>query len=123
MYTPKETLQIADTIHKQLIAMTPMNVLMSWGIEQFAYTTYREMPTLVVTVNGFLHKGPVFISYNRGEDLYEVRTVKNHTKEVEVLKTQLDVYADMLGDVIDRMVEKDCSQEEYERRIDEFLAS
>lgn len=123
MYTQEETHEITKTCWEQIRTLTPVNVLMSWGITQVAYTTYKDMPTLILVVNGFLHKGPVFISYNGLDDAYEVRTVKNHTKEVEVLKTAQEVFFEELGGVIDRMVEKDCTQEEYNKKVNEFLKS
>ena len=123
-YNEEETRRIVACAKSQLLAGTPVNVLMSWGITQFAYTTWRDMPTLVVTVNGFLHRGPVFICYNGGEDLYEVYLVKNHTKEVEVVKFVKEVYADVLGDTVDRLVERgDCSLEKYYKKIEESILS
>lgn len=34
-------MQVAQTIKEQLVALTPMTVLMSWGIKEFAATLYR----------------------------------------------------------------------------------
>lgn len=119
--TKEEIISIAGTAKAQLLASVPANVIMSWGVTQFSCCEFEGMATLIVVVNGFLHKGPVFISYNVGKDLYEVRTVKNHTKAVEVLKTVDEVYADNLGSVVDSLVEKDCSDEEYGEKVRESL--
>lgn len=39
-------MQVAQTIKEQLVALTPMTVLMSWGIKEFAATLYRDLPAL-----------------------------------------------------------------------------
>ena len=38
-------IQIAQTIQEQLIGLTPMPVLMSWGIAEFAATIFKGLPT------------------------------------------------------------------------------
>ena len=48
-------MQVAQTIKEQLVALTPMTVLMSWGIKEFAATLYRDLPALRIKVNGRLH--------------------------------------------------------------------
>ena len=48
-------MQIAQTIKEQLIGLTPMPVLMSWGISEFAATIFKELPALRIKVNGLLH--------------------------------------------------------------------
>lgn len=50
-------MQVAQTIKEQLVALTPMTVLMSWGIKEFAATLYRDLPALRIKVNGRLHAG------------------------------------------------------------------
>ena len=50
-------MQIAQTIKEQLIGLTPMPVLMSWGISEFAATIFKELPALRIKVNGLLHAG------------------------------------------------------------------
>lgn len=39
-------IQIAQTIQEQLIGLTPMPVLMSWGIAEFAATIFKDLPAL-----------------------------------------------------------------------------
>ena len=39
-------MEIARTIREQLVSLTPMPVLMSWGVEGFAATVYKDMPAL-----------------------------------------------------------------------------
>ena len=50
-------IQIAQTIQEQLIGLTPMPVLMSWGIAEFAATIFKDLPALRIKVNGLLHTG------------------------------------------------------------------
>ena len=37
-------MQVAQTAKDQLLATTPMNVVMSWGVTKFIATTFEEMP-------------------------------------------------------------------------------
>ena len=39
-------LQMANTIKDQLVGMTPLNVICSWGIEKFVATEYKGMAAL-----------------------------------------------------------------------------
>ncbi len=43
-------IQIAQTIQEQLIGLTPMPVLMSWGIAEFAATIFKDLPALRIKV-------------------------------------------------------------------------
>ena len=54
-------MEIARTIREQLVSLTPMPVIMSWGIEGFAATVYKDMPALQIEVNGRLHTGYVIV--------------------------------------------------------------
>ena len=36
-------LQMANTIKDQLVGMTPLNVICSWGIEKFVATEYKDI--------------------------------------------------------------------------------
>ena len=83
-------MQIAQTIKEQLIGLTPMPVLMSWGISEFAATIFKELPALRIKVNGLLHAGYV-------ECVNE------------------EVCFNELGDVIDRAIECGTDKEEYEK--------
>ena len=64
-------MQVAKTIREQLVVLTPMPVFMSWGIDEFAATIYKDLPALRIKVNGRLHKGYVIIALN-GSEFYEV---------------------------------------------------
>lgn len=103
-------MQVADTARQQLLATTPMNVILSWGIDKFFATIYKEMPALMFKANGRLHKGNVIIAFN-DLDYYEVYLQSPN-------KTQLvsdEVYFDELGELIDRHIEKGTDKKEYER--------
>lgn len=64
-------LQVAETAKNQLLATTPMNVVLSWGVEKFIATIFNEMPALKFRVNGRLFKGFVVVALN-GSDYYEI---------------------------------------------------
>ena len=55
-------LQVAETAKNQLLATTPMNVVLSWGIAKFTATILQEMPALKFIVNGRLFKGFAVVS-------------------------------------------------------------
>ena len=93
-------MQVAQIIKEQLVALTPMTVLMSWSIEEFAATLYRDLPALRIKVNGRLHAGYVIVVLN-GSDYYEVYLVKG--MDVECVNNE--VCFDELGGVIDRAIE------------------
>ena len=103
-------MQVAQTIKEQLVALTPMTVLMSWGIKEFAATLYRDLPALRIKVNGRLHAGYVIVALN-GSDYYEGYLVKG--MEVECVNEE--VCFDELGDVIDRAIESGTDKAEYDK--------
>ena len=57
-------MRIAATIQQQLLTMTRMPVLMSWGIEEFAAVVYDGKPALRITVHARLFQGDVIICLN-----------------------------------------------------------
>lgn len=87
-----------------------MTVLMSWSIEEFAATLYRELPALRIKVNGRLHAGYVIVVLN-GSDYYEVYLVKG--MDVECVNSE--VCFDELGGVIDRAIESGTDKAEYDK--------
>jgi hypothetical protein len=91
----------------------------SWGASDFCAVVYDNMPALRFTVQGFLFTGKVVVVLNEGADLYEIYCLDEAGNAV---KSQTNVFIDELTEVIDRMVEKDSSQEEYVRRADGWLA-
>lgn len=113
MWRENEIRGIADTIRCQ-IAQGDANVLGSWGVKKVGYCLYKGAPALGLEVDGFLHKGRLYVSYNAGMDLYDVIAVDSRGRE---LATSESVYADQLVNVIDRMVEKGDDEEAYKRRV------
>ena len=103
-------LQVAQIIKEQLVALTPMTVLMSWSIEEFAATLYRDLPALRIKVNGRLHAGYVIVVLN-GSDYYEVYLVKG--MDVECVNNE--VCFDELGGVIDRAIESGTDKAKYDK--------
>lgn len=103
-------MQVAQTVKEQLVTLNPMPVLMSWGIEEFAATLYRDLPALRLKVNGRLHTGFVIVVLN-GSDYYEVYLVKG----IEVKCVNDEVCFDELGDVIDRAIESGTDKAEYDK--------
>lgn len=103
-------MQVAQTVKKQLMTLTPIPVLMSWGIEEFATTLYRDLPALRLKVNGRLHAGYVIVVLN-GSDYYEVYLVKG--MDVECVNEE--VCFDELGSVIDRAIESGTDKAEYDK--------
>lgn len=108
--------QVAETIREQLVAMTKLPVLMSWGIRQFIGTVFRDLPALKFYVNGRLFKGYVIICLN-GSDYYEV-----YLQNGEGTRCINDeVCFNELGEVIDREIESGTDKEEYEKFCSEQL--
>ena len=99
------------------ILQSPGPILWSWGAEKYRHTEYQEMPALKFKVNGFLHKDDVVVAYNGGADCFEVYCLD---KSEVVVRRKDDVYLDELIRVIDSMVEKDCSQAQYNAQIKEW---
>lgn len=102
-YTASEVNAIATTINSQINATTERTVIWSWGVSKRVATLYNNMPALGLRVSGLIFKGWVYVCYNEGTDTYELRFV--NMKGV-VKKSIDDVYCDMLGEIIDRNVER-----------------
>lgn len=103
-------LRIAQTAREQLLAGTPMQVMMSWGVTDFAAMEFKGMAALIFHVNGRLFKGYVVIAYN-ASDYYEVYLLNRDG----VSCVHNEVYCDELGTTIDEAVESGTDKEEYDR--------
>ncbi len=104
-------LTIANEIRNQLKVLGGW-IMMSWGANSFV----GGNNFLQFKVQGFLLKGFVKITLN-GMDLYDIQFIKVKKGVPEVLKEVNDVYFDEMVDVIDRHVEKDCNDAEYEKKV------
>lgn len=110
-------LNVAETIRQQLVGLTPMNVLMSWGISSLAATLMANMPALKFKVNGRLHKGEVIVALNEGVDYYEIYL--QDSKETRRIAEDVDFT--QLGDIIDTAIESGTDPKEYEKFCEENL--
>jgi hypothetical protein len=102
-------LNTAETIRQQLVHLTDMNILMSWGINKLTATTIDGMAALKFNVRGRLHRGSVIIAYDEGSDYYQIflRDANGDRKIAE------DVDFESLSSIIDRHVETGDNAEEY----------
>lgn len=103
-------MQVAETIRRQLVTLTPTSVLLSWGIRKLYATVFKDMPSLMLHVNGRLFKGYVVICLN-GSDYYEVY-LRNAT---EIILISDNVCFDELGNLIDEHIESGTDKTEYNR--------
>lgn len=109
--------EIASTINSQIDFMT----MCSWGVSA-RYSCYaNDMPSLWLVVNGFVHKGDVFVALNEETDTYEVFILDT---DMHVKEHRTDVYCDMLTNVLDELIERkpEWSDVEYHQMIEEWLA-
>lgn len=103
-------MQVAGTIREQLMILTPINTILSWGIDKFIATVYKDMPALKFKVNGRLHKGYVIIALN-GADYYEIYL----QTDTETTLISDEVCFDELGDLINEHIESGTNKAEYDR--------
>lgn len=85
-------MHIAQTIKEQLVSLTPMPILMSWGIGEFVATVFRELPALRIKVNGRLHAGYVVIALN-GSDYYEVYLLKEDDSNAKCVNEEWKIHS------------------------------
>jgi hypothetical protein len=102
-------LNTAEIIRQQLVHLTDMNILMSWGINKLTATTIDGMAALKFNVRGRLHRGSVIIAYDEGSDYYQIflRDASGDRKIAE------DVDFESLSSIIDRNIETGDNAEEY----------
>lgn len=119
MYSTEEIKMIVNTINEQLNAVTPLKVLCSWGISRRMCTTYNQMPTLALEVDGLLHKGWVYIAYDNGPDLYNIYALN---AKGEPKHTVEGVYFEDLGNILDGLIERDpaTTDEDFKKSVETF---
>lgn len=76
-------------------------VVFSWGFHR--PTALPDDKGLAFMVNGFKHRGWVFVKYNEGKDLFDIELRGNDMTIISVIE---DVYFDQLVNVIDHAVER-----------------
>jgi len=104
---------IAKTIHTQLYASVPTPVIWSWGASKFQAVGANTIQginesysgALLFYVRCMLHKGHVLISLN-GMDEYTVSIGSVRKGKMNVKTQKTGIHFDMLGTIIDEMVEK-----------------
>ena len=91
------------------ILLSQPTILMSWGF----HSPIVIKQGLKFSVNGFILKGQVQITYNEGADLFDLTFF---TEENQILNTLTGVYIDELVDTIDRHVER---VDNYNERVNQ----
>jgi hypothetical protein len=110
-------LSTAETIRKQLVTLTDINILMSWGISHIVATTKNGMAALKFDVRGRLHRGAVIIAYDEGSDYYQI-FLRYPTGDKLIAE---DVDFESMSNIIDRAVEVGNDEDEYSKFCyDEF---
>lgn len=100
------------------ILCSQFEVMASWGYHNPKAVLFFGKPSLMFSVNGFLHTGDVVISYNAGDDAFDVYLCKNNAVE----KTITLVYLDELVRRIDEEVEtKNPNSIAYQKQVYEFI--
>lgn len=84
-------------------------VVFSWGFHRPTALSNNE--GLAFRVNGFKHRGWVFVKYNEGKDLFDIELRGNDMTIISVIE---DVYFDQLVAMIDNAVEH---TENYEEQV------
>lgn len=107
---------VCETIYRQIGWSASKEVMMSWGISKLLWGYHNDMATLKLKVNGLIHKGWVYVSYNEGSDVYIVTLLDNKNN---IKSTHTPVYCDNLGSYLDNLIEKktEWSYKEYEQEL------
>lgn len=117
----KELQRIAITISQQINGTIPFMNRLCWGEEHRAMVLDGETVSIVLKVNGFSHKGYVKVTYNEGADLYDIYTSTIETPSNFELVEE-GVYCDVLGQVLDRIIEVgDMDDDQYRRKVTDFF--
>lgn len=108
----KTILNVANVIWKQILATASNHfVVLSWGILSKAATKINyvidghnmTMPALVLTVNGMLYQGRIFIALDEMMDEYRIFTLDKK----ELVEQRYGVGVEELAEVLDSIIEKD----------------
>ena len=116
-FEKEHVMSVAETIREQLFGLTPMTVLMSWGISRLTAIVIDDMPALSLRVNGRIHKGEVIIALNEGVDYYEIY-LRDDSEKRDTCKIAKDVDFTQLSSIIDEAIESGSDKEEYYRFCD-----
>lgn len=88
----------------ELLSLLRMNIMVffSWGTRDYTVDNRKDVRMFRMQVNGFKHKGFVYIFLN-GMDLFDVYLTNFNDK---IVKIGSDLYCDQLTDWIDENIEK-----------------
>lgn len=108
-------------IAKTIINQIDFTTMCSWGVSALYSCKANGMSSLLLFVNGFVHKGDVLVALNEVTDTYEV-FILDSDKYIKEHRT--DVYCDMLTNVLDELIERkpEWSDEKYKQIVEEWLA-
>lgn len=87
-------------------------VVFSWGFHR--PTALPNDEGLAFKVDGFKHRGWVFVKYNEGKDLFDIELRDN---SLNIVRSIEDVYFDQLVAVIDNAVEHAANYEEQVKKL------
>ncbi len=111
-FEKEHVMSVAQTIREQLFGLTPMTMLMSWGISRLTATVIDDMAALSLRVNGRIHKGEVIIALNEGVDYYEIY-LRDDSEERNTRKIAKDIDFTQLSEIIDEAIESGKDKDEY----------
>ena len=94
------------------ILRTQLMVVFSWGFHR--PTALPDDKGLAFKVDGFKHRGWVFVKYNEGKDLFDVEL---RNMSLNVVRSIEDVYFDQLVNVIDHAVERTSDYEKQVKKL------
>ena len=116
-FEKEHVMSVAETIREQLFGLTPVNMLLSWGISRLTATVIDDMAALSLHVNGRIHKGEVIIALNEGVDYYEIY-LKDGSDKRNTQKIAKDVDFTQLSSIIGETIESGTDKEEYYKFCD-----
>jgi len=113
---------VVNTIWSQLIATTSLDVIGSWGLSGLSATQIVKqingydlaMAALILTVEGFVFQGQVYVALDEGSDYYRIY----FDKDGNLQEQRADVAFDELGSVLDSLIETGhLSPAEYDAKV------
>ena len=113
---------VVNTIWSQLIATTSPDVIGSWGLSGLSATQIVKqingydlaMAALILTVEGFVFQGQVYVALDEGSDYYRIY----FDKDGDLQEQRADVAFDELGSVLDSLIETGhLSPAEYDAKV------
>lgn len=113
---------VVNTIWSQLVATTSPDIIGSWGLSSLSATQIVKkingydlaMAALVLTVEGFIFQGQVYVALDEGSDYYRIY----FNKDGILQEQRADIAFEELGSTIDALVETgNLSPDEYDAKV------